>query len=387
MINRHLPSLSSTVATLFTLMLFLASVPVAFAEPEQLTLGSCSAENTPDFEADTEWLKLPPGQVLGPITAVAVDDADHLWVLHRPTSVADDNSGHVLAPVVEFDSNGDFLRALGGPSDKYEWPDREHSLAISAEGHLWIGGSSSHDTEPGRGDDMLVVLDSDGRFILQIGRRGESKGNLDRQNLRAPADIYIDDAAAEVYVADGYGNQRVIVFDKADGSFLRMWNAFGSSEFPESPAELETMLETTVDGSPSTFNGVHGVEMANDGLLYVSDRLNQRIQVFTSEGEFLAQAFVNQGYPSPLTASGITFSPDKDQKYMYVTDWGNNTIEVFERLSLTHIGQLGEPGSEPGQFLGPHLIDTDSQGIIYVAEVQGARVQRLIPCNTEDERD
>lgn len=378
--------LTSAVFALSFLTLFFLSVqsaPTAIAETPKLAIGSCSS-GVADFEADTEWLKLPPEKVLGDITAVAVDHNDHLWVLHRPASVSSADPEHILAPVVEFDTDGILVQALGGASDEYQWPDREHSLAVSANGHLWISGSDFRNVEPGRGDDMIVVLNSDGSFVQQIGQRGASTGNLDRENLHAPADIYIDDAEAEVYVADGYGNQRVIVFDRDDGSFLRMWNAFGSSEFPQSPAELETMMATTVNGSgPSTFNAVHGVEMANDGKVYVSDRLNQRIQVFTPQGNYLGQTYVNQGHPSPLTASGITFSPDKNQKYMFVTDWGNNTIEMFERLTLTHIGRLGSAGSEPGQFLGPHLIDTDSQGVIYVAEVQGARMQRLIPCNTK----
>ncbi|MEQ9210169.1 MAG: hypothetical protein RLN96_10060, partial [Pseudomonadales bacterium] len=108
------------------------------------------------------------------------------------------------------------------------------------------------------------------------------------------------------------------------------------------------------------------------------------IQVVTKEWAFLEQTIVNAGRPSPLTASGITFSIDEEQKYMFVVDWGNNTIEVFNRLSLEHLGRIGKPGSRPGEFLGPHLIDSDSQGNLYIAEVQGRRMQRLTPCNTDN---
>ncbi|MEQ9564808.1 MAG: hypothetical protein RLN85_03155, partial [Pseudomonadales bacterium] len=148
------------------------------------------------------------------------------------------------------------------------------------------------------------------------------------------------------------------------------------------PASSQDLPES--DPEAATFNNVHGVEIANDGKVYVSDRMNQRIQVFTKEGAFLEQTIVNAGRPSPLTASGITFSIDEEQKYMFVVDWGNNTIEVFNRLSLEHLGRIGKPGSRPGEFLGPHLIDSDSQGNLYIAEVQGRRMQRLTPCNTDN---
>ena len=379
--NNNLIAYTSNAAIVLTF--FLSGSLATAAELKQFRVGSCSAGNTPVFEADTQWLKLQPKQVLDDITAVAVDEADHLWVLHRPASAEVDDASWTLPPVVEFDEKGVFVQAFGGPSDQYEWPDKEHSLAVAANGHLWISGSNYRDLEPGHGDDMMIVLDGSGDFVQQIGHRGASKGNLDRENLNAPADIFVDDMSEEVYVADGYGNQRLIVFSEANGSFLRMWNAFGSVNFPQSATELENMPSSDLGEGPASFNGVHGVEIADDGKVYVSDRLNQRIQVFTPQGEYLAQTFVNQGYPSPLTASGITFSNDAAQQYMFVLDWGNNTLEVFDRETLNHIGRIGQAGTEPGEFLGPHLLDTDSKGVIYIAEVAGARVQRLIPCKTE----
>jgi hypothetical protein len=227
---------------------------------------------------------------------------------------------------------------------------------------------------------MLLVFDSNGQLLRQIGQRGASEGNLDRENLNAPGDIFIDDEAREAYIADGYGNQRAIVFSTEDGRFLRMWGAYGTDEFPTSMQDLPES-----DPQADSFHNVHGVEIANDGKVYISDRMNQRIQVFSADGTFLDQTLVNPGHPSPLTASGITFSTDEAQKYMFVVDWGNHMIEVFDRHSLEHIARIGNAGTQPGEFLGPHLIDTDSLGNLYIAEVQGARLQRLAPCNTDNE--
>jgi DNA-binding beta-propeller fold protein YncE len=347
-------------------------------EPINFGVGSCSTKGVV-FEADTHWLNLPEDHLLGDVTAVEIGNNNHLWILHRPESVTDAVPGKALPPIVEFDDKGNYVKAFGGPSDLYEWPDREHSMALSESGHIWISGSAYLDLDPGRGDDMLIVLDTNGQFIRQIGHRGSSQGNLDRENLDAPADIYIDNENQEVYVADGYGNQRVIVFSEKDGRFLRMWGAYGSDEFPEINSEA-------LEGGDAHqhFAAMHGIEMSVDRKIYASDRPNQRVQIFTEDGVYLDQVQVNPGFPSPLTASGIDFSADNEQKYMFVVDWGNSSIEVFDRQSLSHLGTIGGPGTEPGEFLGPHLIDIDSNGVIYVSEVQGARMQRLIPCNTEN---
>lgn len=127
------------------------------------------------------------------------------------------------------------------------------------------------------------------------------------------------------------------------------------------------------------FNGVHGVERSRDGLVYVSDRVNQRIQVFTPAGKYRGQLFINKGLKSPATASGITFSRDRGQKYLFVADWGNGMMVIVDRKAMKVLGTIGSTGTEPGQFKGPHLIDSDSKGVIYVAEVQGRRLQRLVP--------
>lgn len=345
-----------------------------------LSLSAASRPAVPTFRADTQWLKLPPGLKLGEITAVAVDSHDQLWVLHRPRSLAKEDQPNAAPPVMLFDRQGKYLRGFGGPSSAWEWPAIEHSIAVDRRGRVWIAGNSR--TDPAAGDDMLLEFANDGTLIRQIGRRGASKGDLDTANLHAPADIYVDDAAHETYVADGYVNRRLIVFDSETGAFKRMWSAFGKPPPPESAPALRAVGAPFTPESgegPQGFSGVHGVELSRDGLVYVSDRNNQRIQVFTRAGRFVKQGFVDRNMASPQTASGIAFSADAKQRYLYVADWGNSAVLVLDRATLATIGTIGGKGTAPGEFTGPHLIATDSKGVLYVAEVQGRRMQRLVP--------
>lgn len=348
----------------------LASLLIGIAAPAAGAADPAGALPVPAFRFDVDWMKMPPRLALGDITAVAVDRRDHVWVLHRPRSVKGVPPGEIAPPVVEFDPQGRYLRGFGGPGEGYEWPAVEHSLAVAANGDVWIGGSL---VQAEHGDDMLIVLDRNGRFVRQLGKRGASGGNADDRNFKAPADIYVDDAGREVYVADGYGNQRVVVLSR-DGQFRRKWGANGN---PPPAAPVPGTPAAPLSGS--AFNGVHGVERSRDGLVYVSDRMNQRIQVFTPQGRFVGEVAIDKGLKSPVTASGITFSRDRAQRYLFVADWGNGMIVIVDRKALKVIGTIGSLGTEPGQFKGPHLIDTDSKGVIYVAEVQGKRLQRLIP--------
>ncbi|WP_231639192.1 hypothetical protein [Sphingomonas profundi] len=336
----------------------------------------------PTLVPELDWLRMPNGWVIGDITAVAVDRHDNLWLLHRPRSVGKADAARAAPPIMAFDSHGNFLRAFGGEGSGYDWPTVEHSLAVDGKGRVWVAGAFR--TDPHQADDMLLVFSGEGRFIRQIGRRGGSKGDADTGNFHAPADIFVDDAAREVYVADGYGNRRVIVLNSETGAFKRMWSAFGApppnDPAPEPRAPDAPFAPQTGDG-PAGFNGVHGVEISRDRLIYVSDRNNQRIQVFTSAGRYLRQVFIDRNMPSPQTASGIAFSADPRQCYLYVADWGNARIVVLDRKRLSVLGSIGGKGSAPGQFNGPHLSATDSKGVLYVAEVQGRRVQKLTPGN------
>jgi sugar lactone lactonase YvrE len=322
----------------------------------------------PKFEVDPSWPTLPNNWVLGQVSSVTVDARDHIWVLHRPRTVTDEQAANAAPPVLEFDDGGTLIQAWGGPAADYEWPANEHGIHVDREGHVWVGGNGG---EP-ESDDMLLKFTNEGELVLQIGHRGQSGGNTDTQNLRRPAEAFVHLDTNEVFVADGYGNRRVIVLDADTGEFKRMWGGFGNEPL-DSPADVP---ET--DEGPPQFATVHGIEVSNDGLVYVADRNNSRIQVFTNDGTFTMQGFINQHGDSASTAAGLAFSPDPRQQFIYVADQGNSHIHVVDRGTLKVLNSFGRNGEQPGEFQALHHIASDSNGNIYTAEAQrGRRVQKF----------
>jgi hypothetical protein len=321
---------------------------------------------------------VPEGRALGDVSAVALASDDTVWILHRPNTLASDQRSKALPPVSHFDAEGHFLGGFGGPADGYEWPTVEHSIAVTPVGHIWVSGSAR--TDPAKSDDILLEFTGDGRFVRQIGRRGASKGNADFNNFHAPGDLAVDWPRRELYVADGYGNQRVAVVSLLSGKVVRSWGAFGSAlgSSPQSPTSRVGKVRRADRGEgPPYFDTVHGVAISRDGKVYVSDRNNQRIQVFTRLGRYLGQVFIDRDLPSPITASGIAFSCDPKQRHLYVADFGNASLVVVDRNRLTIVGRVGKAAGTQPELTTPHLIQTDDAGQIYVAEVAARRVARF----------
>lgn len=341
----------------------------------------------PRFEVDATWPpKLPNGWIMGDSSSIAVDRRDHVFVLSRPRTVAAEHKDHAAPAVLEFDPSGTFVKGWGGPGSGYDWPDTEHGIYIDADDHVWIGGNNpiAQLRLTPRSDDMLLKFTTAGTFVSQIGGRDKSKGNADPNNPKEPADIFVDTKANEAYVADGYGNRRVLVLDAASGKFKRMWGAFGNKPLdpPLPPAggapTPPPPLETTGRG-PDQFGIVHSVEVSRDGLVYVADRANRRVQVFKTDGTYVNQVFIDRGEKSLNTAAGIAFSPDPKQAFMYVADFGNAHVVIVRRATLEVVGSFGDLGTKPGQFQNLHHIAVDSKGNLYSAEVApGRRVQRFV---------
>jgi hypothetical protein len=369
---------------------------------------SITAQNAlsgmPVFEMDLSWPKLPNNWVLGQVAGVETDRRDHVWIVHRPRSVPEPQRGQAAPAVLEFDAQGRFVRGWGGPGDAYEWPSSEHGIDVDPKGNIWIAGN-------GVGDDMLLKFTGDGQFIMQVGKRGQSTGNADTVNVNRPADVFVYSKTNELFVADGYGNRRVIVFDADTGKFKRMWGAFGKP--PDSnPPDVGAPggggrgraagppgagAEPARDGAagrgrgaqppfplegpgPETFaNPVHSVEVSNDGLVYIGDRSNRRIQVFTLDGTFVTQTFVNRAGAGGNSASGMAFSPDPAQTFLYNADFGNARITVLDRKSLKELYAFGERGDQPGQMVNTHLLAADTKGNLYTGEVlAGHRAFRFV---------
>ena len=341
----------------------------------------------PVFEVDATWPQLPNNWVLGVVSAVSVGPNDHVWILHRPRSVPEELRNRAAPPVLEYDPDGRFVNAWGGPGEGYEWPDNEHGLFIDHEDNVWITGNGERTTPMRRGDDMVIKFTNQGQFVMQIGRRSQSQGNADTRNLRRPADLFVVPDTNEVFVADGYGNRRVIAFDAGTGAFKRMWGAFGNEpeDAPDTPTggggaqAAEVEFDTEGPGDSQFGNRVHAVEISDDGLLYVADRANRRIQVFTPEGKYVTQVFINRAGPSSGSVAGLAFSPDPGQQFLYAADYGNSRVAVLNRKTLEVLYQFGHRSETPGDFRGPHEIDVDSKGNLYVAEVNpGNRAQKFV---------
>jgi hypothetical protein len=344
---------------------------------------------TPRFELDPTWLKVPAGWVLGQVSSTAGDAEGHLWVLHRPRSV---RAGQATGPpVMEFDADGRYLRGWGGPGQGYDWPESEHGIFVDYRGHVWIGGQGD--------DDQILKFTNDGTFMLQIGRPGQPKSNRSTTSLWRPSDVFVYPPTNELFVSDGYGNKRIIVFDADTGAYKRMWGAFGNEPRDDEPARqtsatpgaggasraLATELASS-DPGPPQFSTVHGVKVSNDGLVYAADRGGKRVQVFTLDGRYIAQAWIDrwclaagQGCGNGETAASVAFSADADQRFLYVASRSPARIWILDRKSLVALDSFGRPGIAPGEFNVLHHLTTDAQGNLYTAEVQdGRRVQKFV---------
>lgn len=338
----------------------------------------------PVFQVDPSWPKLPKQWILGQVSGVATDAQDHVWVLQRPWSLNTDEIARnpeaeccsAAPPVMEFDSAGNYLRGWGGrPADgSYEWPEDEHGIHVDHKGNVWVSSAGGPRMAEGK-ENFLLKFTRDGKFLLQIGRRGMSKGSLDTGNVNNAADIWVHPATNEVFVADGYRNRRVIVYDADTGTFKRMWGAYGNTPDDQVPQAFSG------DGpGPPQFRTVHGIKVSADGLVYVNDRLNNRIQIFTLQGKFEREIFIERKTQLLGTSFNTAFSPDRDQRWLYVADAGNGRIHIFNRKSMQEVGAFGRIGRYAGQFVFMHNLATDSRGNLYVSEVgNGRRVQKFVP--------
>jgi DNA-binding beta-propeller fold protein YncE len=352
----------------------------------------------PAFEVDPFWPKpLPNHWLIGMTIGVSVDAQDHVWIVHRQGSLepgelhASTNPPIAMCcaaapPVLEFDPAGNLLRHWGGPGQGYDWPNSNHGITIDYKGNVWIGGNGrgpqggggDNEGQVGGGrfyDNMVLKFTQDGRFLMQIGKPNQSKGSNDVENLRLPAKTFVDKDANEVYVADGYGNHRVIVYDADTGKYKRHWGAYGHK-----PEDTD-LGKYNPDAPPAQQfrNPVHCADLSVDGLLYVCDRVNDRIQVFHKDGTFVKEGFIEKRTLGSGSAWDIAFSKDPKQTYIYLADGENDRIHILLRDTLEVLTTFGEGGRQPGEFYGPHSLATDSKGNLYVTETyRGQRVQKFI---------
>jgi DNA-binding beta-propeller fold protein YncE len=344
------------------------------------TQEAASTAGVPQFRVEPFWPKpLPANWMLGQVAGIAVDKSDNIWILHRPGSLLDDEKGAQKTPpetscckaapaVLQFDQAGNLLRSWGGPGQGYDWPAQEHGIFVDNDGNVWVGGNDNKDHH-------LLKFTADGRFLQQLGKPGKSDGsNATTQQLGRPAHMQVDAAANELYVADGYGNRRIVVFDAKTFAYKRHWGAYGERPHDDKlpPYDPRKALMRSFS------NPVHCVRISNDGLVYVCDRANDRIQVFEKSGKFVTEFRIDPETLQNGSVWDLVLSDDAAQKFLFVANGANGYLLIVERATGAVLGTIGRPGRMAGELKWVHNLAIDSKGNLYTAEVgSGRRAQKF----------
>jgi len=377
---------------------FVAAAGTAAAQPGPAGQATAprgqSTPSAPEYRYDPTWpkLPLPNGWVFQGITGMYVDSQDVIWVLNRPRDFDRDNTQNYASldppsarccrkppAVMAFDQDGNLLHAWGDPDSIPGWPRSEHTILVDSAGFVWVGGAMPGDT--------LLIFSRDGELVGEFGRRGPAvefgEQTQDNQQtevlMRGVAAAEFDEPAREIYIADGYLNRRVLVFDLDTGAFKRGWGAYGKP-LEEISNELPPPYDPSAPPHGDFQGSVHAVRISNDGLVYVSDRQGNRIQVFTKQGEFVQEHFVAPWTRDRGAAGSITFSLPPEQAFLFVTDIMNNVVWVLNRRTGEPVGQVGFMGHSGGGFHWVHVAASDSAGNLYTGEVDsGKRIQKFVP--------
>ena len=311
-----------------------------------IVCGAQARDGDAKFVVDPNWPKPLPGKwVIGQVSGVCVDAQDHVFIVNRNDMT--DKEGEVAQqapPYIEFDPDGNVVNSFG------DWkvvPNVTHGCTILL---MQIGEKDVVDTSDGT---------PKGRAL-----------NSSHSQFYMPSDIAVDPANGDIYVADGYGNSRIVVFDRSR-KFLRQWGHQGTKE------------EADGGVGGAFMQVVHCVVIGNDNLVYVCDRQGDRIQVFDKMGSFKNNIWIKRGNSLPDnwgTTWWIGFSPDREQKYMYVDDGGDEQVKIVDHASGKVLSSFGRPGHQIGEFTHGHTLAVDSKGNVYVAETDwGRRIQKFEP--------
>ena len=354
---------------------------------------SRNSVQAPYFEVDPFWPRpLPNHWVLGSSIGVSVDERDHVWMIHRGSATLAEKERALetklsdeccagAPPVLEFDAEGTLVGHWGGPGQGYEWPTSNHGITIDHRGNVWIGGN-------GESDAHVLKFSRAGKFLLQVGKAGARMGRAgsdgkptyvsgsnDTQAFGRVAKIFVDPSANEAYLADGYLNRRVAIVDADTGKLKRYWGAYGNK-----PDDKD--LGPYTPGAPPVQQfrtPVHCADLSNDGLVYVCDRRNNRIQVFRKDGTFVKEASYAKNSLGDGAVFDLAFSKDPGQTYLYMADGNNMKIRILRRDTLEELTSFGDGGRQPGQFYAVHSIAVDSKGNLYTTETyEGKRLQKFV---------
>jgi hypothetical protein len=380
----------------------------------------------PKFRFDPDWPKpLPNKWKLGGVTGLAVDKDDNVWVYDRPNDLTDIELEAELSPpiadccvrppsMIHIDKNGSVIGSFDAPQG--------HGMAVDSKGFAYLGqdtvrkydektgkmvaevprtpdrppGGGGGDAAPpgnrtpGRGSRGPVIgFLPGGRGQPDPSARAARESEMAAFRAKYPPatpmivggieEIRLDEPNHELYAADNYLGGRVMVFDMDTFKFKRGWGAYGHTLSEMSTNDADRAY-TPGGPMPKEFRGHLTLNISHDGLVYAADRMANRIQVTTTQGKFVKEFTL-----APMTGvggstGGVMFSPDKQQRLLYISDLTNNHIWFLNREDGKVVGSMGSMGENGGQFFGLHMIAVDSKGIIYTGEVfAGERVQRFLP--------
>jgi DNA-binding beta-propeller fold protein YncE len=333
---------------------------------------------------------------MGMSIGVWVDNNDHIWMVHRAGTVDRTISQlqrglgeccQAAPPVLEYDEAGNVLHAWGGPGEGYQWPESNHGIFVDYKGNVWIGGNGGPDSQ-------VLKFTQDGKFLMQFGKSGARRkagvaadanveasqkdfaaNSNDPDNFGRVAKIFVDAKANEAYIADGYLNHRVAVLDADTGKMKRWWGAYGNK-----PDDTPLPKYQPGDKNAQQFrNPVHCADMSVDRLVYVCDRVNDRMQVFTPEGKFIKEMYYKIKTKTDGSVWDIAFSKDPQQKWIFMADGVSENVVVIDRQTLTPVTTFGDGGNSAGEFHGVHSIAIDSKGNLFTTETyEGRRIQKFL---------
>ena len=373
---------------------------LAGARSERAVIAQGQKQVLPVFQVDAGFPTMPDHTVLGGVGGVTADSHGNVWVFHRPHTLEEGNAfenGYKPAPpVLQFDEKGKYIQGWGGPSatGEYQWTNRgglhsayaecascseerrtngdgrpgsgEHGIYVDHKDNVWVTGN-------GDGDGQILKFTKNGKFLLQIGHAGTKADSNDTKNVSRATTVVVYPKTNEAFVTDGYGNRRVVVFDADTGAYKRHWGAYGNRPDDNAPrARLFT------GPGPQQFNTPHGLAISNDGLVYVADRANNRVQAFRQDGTFVKEGYNRRESKGTGSAFGVALSADPQQRFVYVADGSNERVAILDRSTLELIGSIGGPGRKAGEFFHIHSLATDSKGNIITGESQGYRVQKFV---------
>ena len=352
---------------IIVLLSLLLVPPATFSASEQ----AAALKGVPQFAADPKWPALPDGFTWGQVIGIFADAKGHVWTSSR-------------GRISEWDPQGKLVQSWDARGPDGKW-NTIHGLFVDHNGFVWTNARESN---------LTVKFSRTGEVVLVIGKFDQTGGSNDTTLMGRPSEIWVDPADNEVFVADGYGNRRVIVFDGASGKYLRHWGAYGKPPIdpPARPAgtpPAPNTASTEVPAAPPAQLRVpHGIVGSRDGLIYVADRANNRIQVFRQNGEFVREKILRPRCGAEEKATwapkrpcgneatfSLGFSHDGPQTYVYSADGGSHMITVLRRSDLEVVNEFGSPGVGVGQLGRPHNLTVDPSGNIFVAEAQGPEVK------------